>query len=129
MLAYRKSDLLIDASIIAVALFTTFILRYTLLFEDNLLSLFFRCIIYLIDISIFTAIFVSLEGRGSIIVFYIYRFIQLVYSDTFDINDSVIIAILGYIFFKSGCLLVNKKLGLCEIDQEIKKIDDSTNTL
>lgn len=79
MLGYRKNDLFADISLIAVALLTTFLLRYTFMFEDYLLSLFFRCIIYLIDVSIFTAVVVALEGQGAIIVFYAFRLIQLIY--------------------------------------------------
>lgn len=75
MLGYRRKDLLADGGLIAVAFFTTFLLRYTLLFEDYLLSLFFRCMLYLIDVSIFTAVVISLEGQGAIMVFYAFRLV------------------------------------------------------
>lgn len=121
---FRKQDILADAFIISVALFTTFILRYTPLVEDLFLSLFLKFMIYLVDLSVFVATFIGLSAKGPLLVFYLFRVVGLVFSQTFALNDTVLFPILAYLTFRLGCAAVNCHLGLHTIAPSETKIDD-----
>ncbi len=81
---YTKGQLVVEVGLMISASVITYLLSFTLLLEDYLLSLLFRIILYVLDLGIFTAIFVAYQSQGGFATFYFLRTLGLIFSPSFE---------------------------------------------
>jgi hypothetical protein len=63
MAIYTRRQILVEAGLLLSISIITYLLNYTLLLEDFLLSFLFRAILYVLDFGIFTAVLVAVQAK------------------------------------------------------------------
>lgn len=115
MYGYSKDRLLLDGGMFVSAIILTYLIGLTQLVDDQLLSGFFKFMLYVVDFTILLAILVGNSLKDGIVVFPFLRIVGLVYAGSFGLWEVLAVPILGFVVFRGGCMAVNGLVGLDKV--------------